>query len=80
MGKNVDSTLMQMRMINTRKGPAVQALRAQTDRNFISEEWNMVVETTSNLFLKEGVVTDLLVKNNRIMESLLVKQRLRLKQ
>ncbi|NMB38554.1 MAG: tRNA uridine-5-carboxymethylaminomethyl(34) synthesis enzyme MnmG, partial [Firmicutes bacterium] len=79
MGKNVDSTLMQMRMINTRKGPAVQALRAQTDRKFYQRRMKYVVETTSNLFLKEGVVTDLLVKNNRIMGVFIGKTKIKAK-
>lgn len=79
MGKNVDATLMQMRMINTRKGPAVQALRAQTDRKFYQRRMKNVVETTSNLFLKEGVVTDLLVKNNRIMGVFIGKTKIKAK-
>ncbi len=66
MGKNVDATIMQMRMINTRKGPAVQALRAQTDRKFYQRRMKYIVETTPNLFLKEGIVTDLIINNHRV--------------
>lgn len=63
MGKNVDATLMQMRMLNTRKGPAVQALRSQIDRKLYQKRMKSVIESTPNLFLKEGMVTELLIKN-----------------
>lgn len=66
MGKNVDATLVQMRLINTRKGPAVQALRAQSDRKLYQRRMKYVVETTPNLFFKEGIVTDLLVEKKRV--------------
>lgn len=79
MGKNVDATIMQMRMINTRKGPAVQALRAQTDRKFYQRRMKYVVESTPNLFLKEGVVTDLQIKNNRVMGVFIGKTEIRAK-
>lgn len=65
MGKNVDATLMQMRILNTRKGPAVQALRSQIDRKLYQRRMKKVIETTPNLFLKEGIVTDLLIKNGK---------------
>lgn len=66
MAKVADATLMQMRRLNTRKGPAVQALRAQIDRKLYQRRMKNVVETTPNLYLKEGTVTDLLIKNNRV--------------
>lgn len=65
MAKVADATLMQMRRLNTRKGPAVQALRAQIDRKLYQRKMKNLVETTPNLFLKEGTVTDLLIKNNK---------------
>ena len=65
MGKNCDATLMQGRMLNTRKGPAVQSLRVQLDRKFYQRRMKYVLETTPNLFLKEGLVTRLLVENSR---------------
>ena len=62
MGKNCDAALMQMRMLNTRRGPAVQSLRVQLDRKLYQRRMKNVLETTSNLYLKEGLVTDLLVE------------------
>ena len=52
-------------MLNTRKGPAVQSLRVQLDRKFYQRRMKYVLETTPNLFLKEGLVTRLLVENSR---------------
>jgi len=66
MGKVADATLMQMRRLNTRKGPAVQALRAQIDRKLYQRRMKYILETTPNLYLKEGTVTDLIIDNNRV--------------
>lgn len=66
MGKNCDATLMQGRMLNTRKGPAVQSLRVQLDRKLYQRRMKYVLETTPNLFLKEGLVTKLLVEQGRV--------------
>lgn len=66
MGKNCDATLMQMRMLNTRRGPAVQSLRVQLDRKLYQRRMKYVLETTPGLYLKEGLVTDLLVENGTI--------------
>ncbi len=63
MGKNCDATLMQMRMLNTRRGPAVQALRVQLDRKLYQRRMKNILETTDNVYLKEALVTDLLVEN-----------------
>lgn len=67
MGKNIDATLMQMRMLNTSKGPAVQALRAQIDRKLYQRRMKQVLETTPNLYLKEGIVKDLLMEKERVV-------------
>jgi len=66
MGKNCDATLMQMRMLNTKRGPAVQALRVQLDRLLYQGRMKKILETTPNVYLKEGLVTDLLIKDGRI--------------
>lgn len=66
MGKNCDATLMQMRMLNTRRGPAVQSLRVQLDRKLYQRRMKQVLENTPNLYLKEGLVTDLLVEKGKI--------------
>lgn len=66
MGKNCDATLMQMRMLNTRRGPAVQSLRVQLDRKLYQRRMKNVLETTENVYLKEALVTDLLVEQGTI--------------
>lgn len=67
MAKTIDQTLMQIRMLNTSKGPAVQALRSQLDRKLYQRYMKQVLENTPNLYLKEGVVTDLIVKDDTVL-------------
>ena len=67
MGRICDAALMQGRMLNTRKGPAVQSLRVQLDRKLYQRRMKYVLETTPNLFLKEGLVTRLLVEQGRVV-------------
>lgn len=66
MGRNCDATLMQMRLLNTRRGPAVQSLRCQLDRKLYQRRMKYVLETTPGLYLREGLVTDLLVENGAV--------------
>ena len=66
MGLNIDQTGIQFRRLNMRKGPAVRAGRAQADRMAYSARMKLVVETEKNLDLKQGVVEELIVKNNKI--------------
>lgn len=66
MGRNCDATLMQMRMLNTKRGPAVQALRVQLDRKLYQLRMKQILENTPNLDLKEALVTDLLVEDGQI--------------
>ena len=66
MGLNIDATAMQVRMLNTSKGPAVQALRAQADRFAYSRRMRSVLESEPNLEVRQGVVSDILVKGGRI--------------
>ncbi|QFR68106.1 tRNA uridine-5-carboxymethylaminomethyl(34) synthesis enzyme MnmG [Furfurilactobacillus rossiae] len=61
MGHNIDKTYVQMRMLNTGKGPAVRALRAQADKHAYHEEMKHTMEREPNLTLRQGVVTSLLV-------------------
>lgn len=56
MGINTDKTLLQIRMLNSGKGPAVQSLRAQADKNRYHQEMKKTLENTENLFLKQGEV------------------------
>ncbi|MDT2703772.1 tRNA uridine-5-carboxymethylaminomethyl(34) synthesis enzyme MnmG [Enterococcus dongliensis] len=62
MGRNIDKTYIQMRMLNTGKGPAVRALRAQADKHAYAEEMKHTIEKTENLTLKQGVVDRLVVE------------------
>ncbi len=66
MGRAIDSTAIQMRLLNTKKGPAVQAFRAQADRRAYQRRMKHVLETTPNLFLKEGMVEELLVAAGQV--------------
>lgn len=63
MGRNIDKTYIQMRMLNTGKGPAVRALRAQADKHAYAEEMKHTIEKEVNLTLKQGVVDRLVVED-----------------
>ena len=60
MGKNIDKTYIQSKMLNVSKGPAVHSLRAQADKQDYSRSMRQVVENTENLTLKQAEVTDIL--------------------
>ena len=66
MGRNADKGLIQIKMLNTKKGPAVQALRAQADKITYPQEMLKTLESTKNLEIKEAMVEKLLVENNKI--------------
>ncbi|GAB3797790.1 tRNA uridine-5-carboxymethylaminomethyl(34) synthesis enzyme MnmG [Virgibacillus kimchii] len=63
MGKLIDKSFIQMRMLNTRKGPAVQALRAQADKNVYMQEAKKLLESEENLTLHQGMVDSLIVED-----------------
>lgn len=63
MGKNIDASYIQMRMLNTGKGPAVRALRAQADKNLYHELMKDTIENEPNLTLRQGMVTELIVED-----------------
>lgn len=63
MGRNIDKTYVQMRMLNTGKGPAVRALRAQADKRQYSIEMKHTLEQEKNLTLRQGIVDDLIVED-----------------
>ncbi|GAB4072014.1 tRNA uridine-5-carboxymethylaminomethyl(34) synthesis enzyme MnmG [Barrientosiimonas marina] len=63
MGKVIDKAHIQMRMLNTRKGPAVQALRAQADKPLYIKEMKHVLENQENLTLRQGMVNELIMEN-----------------
>ena len=60
MGKMADKCYLQKRVLNASRGPAVWALRAQTDKWEYSREMRHVLEATPNLFIREGMVTELI--------------------
>lgn len=63
MGKNIDKTYIQMRMLNTGKGPAVHALRAQADKILYQHTMKHTLEKTENLVLRQALVDHLIVEN-----------------
>ncbi|WP_044481577.1 tRNA uridine-5-carboxymethylaminomethyl(34) synthesis enzyme MnmG [Paenibacillus antibioticophila] len=63
MGRNIDKTFIQMRMLNTGKGPAVHALRAQADKFSYQHEMKETLEREPNLTLRQGMVEELLVED-----------------
>lgn len=67
MGKNIDKTFVQMRMLNTSKGPAVYSLRAQADRKKYQVEMKHTLEKQENLFLKQAEIVDIGVENGKVV-------------
>ncbi|GFH39703.1 tRNA uridine-5-carboxymethylaminomethyl(34) synthesis enzyme MnmG [Lactococcus insecticola] len=67
MGRNIDKTYIQMKMLNTGKGPAVRALRAQADKDLYAAEMKKTIETTENLTLRQAMVEEILVEDDKII-------------
>ncbi|KXT77806.1 tRNA uridine-5-carboxymethylaminomethyl(34) synthesis enzyme MnmG [Streptococcus sp. DD13] len=67
MGKNIDKTYIQMKMLNTGKGPAVRALRAQADKALYSREMKKTVENQENLTLRQTMIDDILVEEGQVV-------------
>jgi len=65
MGKNIDKTFIQSRMLNTSKGPAVFSLRAQADKNLYARQMKHTLENTSNLRIKQADVVDIVFENDK---------------
>ncbi len=66
MGKNIDKTLIQSRMLNTSKGPAVYSLRAQADRKKYQREMKHTLEKQENLYIKQAEIVNIGVENNKV--------------
>ncbi|MHA7138409.1 tRNA uridine-5-carboxymethylaminomethyl(34) synthesis enzyme MnmG [Rossellomorea arthrocnemi] len=64
MGRNIDKTHIQMRMLNTGKGPAVRALRAQADKFLYQHEMKRTIENEPNMTLLQGMVEELIVEDD----------------
>lgn len=67
IGINADRTYLQIRMLNTAKGPAVRALRCQSDKMLYQLEMISVIDKEKNLHLKQAMVEEILVKNGRVL-------------
>ncbi len=67
MGKNIDKTMIQIKMLNTSNGPAVHSLRAQADRKKYHAEMKHTLEKQENLFLKQGEIVDIKVENGKVV-------------
>ena len=66
MGRNMDKSFVQMRILNTKKGPAVRSLRAQADRKIYAREMKKTVEAQENLDTVQDIVTELVVEDGEI--------------
>ncbi|MEX2785682.1 tRNA uridine-5-carboxymethylaminomethyl(34) synthesis enzyme MnmG [Streptococcus sp. H49] len=67
MGKNIDKTYIQMRMLNTGKGPAVRALRAQADKALYARTMKHTVEQQENLTLRQTMIEEILVEDGKVL-------------
>ena len=66
MGKNIDKTFIQSKMLNVSKGPAVHSLRAQADKQDYSREMRRTLENTDNLTIRQAEVSEIIVENGKI--------------
>lgn len=66
MGKNIDKTYIQTKMLNTGKGPAVYSLRAQADKKRYSDEMKKTLENTPNLKIRQAEVTKILIEDGKV--------------
>ena len=66
MGKNIDKTFIQSKMLNQSKGPAVHSLRAQADKADYSREMRKILENTDHLTIKQAEVTEIIVEDGKI--------------
>lgn len=66
MGKNIDETMIQVRMLNTKKGPAVQALRAQADKHNYHLRMKRILEQEANLEIRQGLVKEITTTGGQV--------------
>ena len=67
MGEAADATYLQMKTLNSSKGPAVRALRAQSDKREYSDYMRHVIEKNENIYLRQACITDLIVEKGRVV-------------
>ena len=66
MGEAADATYLQMKMLNSSKGPAVRALRAQSDKKQYMTYMRNIIESNDNIYLRQACITDIIVNNDKI--------------
>ena len=66
MGKNIDKSYIQLKMLNTSKGPAVYSLRAQADRKKYQAEMKHTLEKQENLYIKQAEIVNITLENNKV--------------
>ena len=66
MGKNIDKTYLQLKMLNTSKGPAVHSLRAQANRKQYQSAMKKTLEEQENLFIKQAEIVDIVIEDNKV--------------
>ena len=66
MGKNIDKTFIQSKMLNKSKGPAVYSLRAKADRKRYQAEMKHTLEKQENLYIKQAEIVDIIVENGEV--------------
>ena len=66
MGKNIDKSFIQSKMLNTSKGPAVYSLRAQADRKKYQREMKHTLELQENLYIKQAEIVNIIVENGQV--------------
>lgn len=66
MGEAADATYIQMKMLNSSKGPAVRALRAQSDKKEYMAYMRNIIESNENIYLRQACITDLIVKDGKV--------------
>ena len=67
MGRVADKTALQMKMLNSSKGPAVRSLRAQVDKVTYPKEMLKILQSQNNLEIKENIVEDLIIEDNKVI-------------
>ena len=67
MGKNIDKTFIQSKMLNKSKGPAVYSLRAQADRKYYQQEMKHTLEKQENLYIKQAEIVDIGVEDGKVV-------------
>lgn len=70
MGEAADATYIQMKILNSSKGPAVRALRAQSDKREYSDYMRHVIEKNENIYLRQACITDLISKDGAIVRAI----------